>query len=59
MYQVFENEGYSMYQSWISPQFPDKMMNYLLGMKNMQAKEEAAAAEAAKKKKMTTERPKL
>jgi hypothetical protein len=44
-----------MYQSWMSPQFPDKMMNYLLGMKNTQAKEEAAA-EAAKKK---SERPKL
>jgi hypothetical protein len=47
-----------MYQSWMSPQFPDKMMTYLLGMKNTQAKEEAAAAEAAKVKK-DKERPKL
>ncbi len=45
-----------MYQSWMSPQFPDKMMVYLLGMKNTQAKEEAAAAEDKKKK---SERPKL
>ena len=47
-----------MYQSWMSPQFPDKMMTYLLGMKNTQAKEEAAAAEAGKVKKKP-ERPKL
>lgn len=56
IYQVFESEGYAMYQCWMSPQFPDKMMNYLLGMKNTQAKEEVAATEAAKKK---AERPKL
>ena len=58
MYHVFDREGFAMYQSWMSPQFPPIMMNYLLGMKNTQAKEEAAAQEAAKLKK-ATERPKL
>jgi len=47
-----------MIESWMSPQFPDRMMMYLLGMKNTQAKEEAAAAKAAKVKK-DKERPKL
>ena len=56
-YQVFEREGYLMYQSWMSPEFPGKMMTYLLGMKNHHAKEEEELkAKAAKK---AIERPKL
>ena len=34
IFQVFEREGYFMYQCWSSPDFPVKMMTYLLGMKN-------------------------